>query len=709
MTPKQSWKFLCCLILVAFTFAWDGNTSTYVQAQDDSTPSPSRQLNNDNNPLRNLTYANSPDELLAKAQSQGNIRVIVGLNARFQPEGGLSAAQVQAQRGGLVQVRLSLMQTLAPYRATVVAQSDQWTIPYMALEVDTAALQTLQSSQQISSIQEDHLNFMFNNTESLTNMGVLPAWTNGHDGTGYTVAVLDVGVQGSHTFLGSSARMVGEYCSSTFDNTTYAPFVTISPLCPSGVQLASGPGAADPAYCMSLMLPGEYCDHGTHVAGIAAGNDGNSPVPDGVARGATIIGAQVFSYIDCLGSNPYCFSASDDGLGAFDSNMIAGLNYVYSLHDTYQIASVNMSIGGGKYSNQAVCDSENPHMKAAIDQLRSVNIATIIASGNEYYTNGIAYPACISSAIAVGSVSDYAEYAGGIPGKISSFTNTNFMLDLMASGFNIYSSVTVPTNTGFDWMDGTSMAAPQVTGAWAVVRSALPNASVTKILQTFQQTGTSVKDDVRADGLFCGFSGLSPCSNLTFKVINVDAVINSLMPTVPVLSAPLANAMTSGKPTFRWTAQRANQYEIQLDTVYPPAAPPILVNASSYTPATPLDPKVYYWQVRSRNNLGGVSEWSEMRSFVPDVPPDRNYFGAVATVTLTWNRVTWATGYEVQYADNAAFTNAQPPTPLSVDTLSFTTPSLADGRWYWRVRALKGANPPGPWNVTQTFVVDVVP
>src|SRR5262249_52139815 len=153
---------------------------------------------------RNFRYASTPAELLSRARAQGRVRVIVGLNTstRYQPSGGLSASQAQAQRNSIAQARQSLVQSLAPHQATVVANSNQWSIPYVALVADAAALQALQASPQVSSIHEDHVNFLTNNTLSLNKMGVPPAWDSGYDGSGYTVAILDIGVQATHSFFG---------------------------------------------------------------------------------------------------------------------------------------------------------------------------------------------------------------------------------------------------------------------------------------------------------------------------------------------------------------------------------------------------------------------------------------------------------------------------------------------------------------------------
>src|SRR5262249_46363871 len=157
---------------------------------------------------------------------------------------------------------------------------------------------------------------------------------------------------------------------------------------------ASGSGVACP-----LTIDG--CEHGTHVAGIAAGLGGGvTGVLDsdsGVARGATIIAIQVFSKVS---DSTFCGGAAyTPCTGAYDSDIISGLNRVYTLRTSYNIAAVNMSLGSGTYGSY--CDGTFTSYKNAIVQLRSVNIATVIASGNAGSTTGISSPACISSAISV--------------------------------------------------------------------------------------------------------------------------------------------------------------------------------------------------------------------------------------------------------------------------------------------------------------------
>src|SRR6185437_3036380 len=100
-------------------------------------------------------------------------------------------------------------------------------------------------------------------------------------------------------------------------------------------------------------------------------------------------------------------------------------------------------------------------------------------------------PACISSAISVGSSTK--------TDALSWFSNTASFLDLLAPGSSIYSSV--PTwfdPSGFYSLSGTSMAAPHVTGSWALLKQASPAAGVSDVLSALQTTGVPIPDGTGA-------------------------------------------------------------------------------------------------------------------------------------------------------------------------------------------------------------------
>ncbi|NIQ01469.1 MAG: S8 family serine peptidase, partial [Nitrospinaceae bacterium] len=331
-------------------------------------------------------------------------------------------------------------------------------IPFLGLEVDAADVTDLQSDPRVIGIREDRL-WAPILADSVPLIGADAVFDRGFTGSGWTVAILDTGVDKNHSFFGG--RVVSEACYST-----NAPSLSISSLCPGGVESSTAPDSGLHCNANDPSLDDAGCDHGTHVAGIAAGNGASF---SGVAQGANLIAIQVFSKVDdpsqCLP-----FGLSVPCLLAFTSDIIQGGERVLELSGTFDIASANISIGGStKFTSP--CDSAFPSSKTAIDNLRAQDIATVIASGNEGYSDGLSAPACISTAVSVGSTTK--------SDQISSFTNTASFLSLLAPGSSIQSSL---PGEAFGFKSGTSMATPHVTGAWALLQEAVsaegPPASV---------------------------------------------------------------------------------------------------------------------------------------------------------------------------------------------------------------------------------------
>jgi hypothetical protein len=188
------------------------------------------------------------------------------------------------------------------------------------------------------------------------------------------------------------------------------------------------------------------------------------------------------------------------------------------------------------------------------------------------------------------------------------------------------------------------------------------------------------------------------------------------LPAVPVLVAPLDGAQTpGGQPVLSWNpAANATRYELQLKSGSAPGGsdPVISLTGTSYTPPTPLlVGQNYFWRVRSGNS-NALSEWSETRDFTvastANAAPNRNYY-RVKRPTLHWLPVTWALGYEVQIATNNTFTAGliTGTSPAGAD--SYTPANdLANGVWYWRVRAKKTASPDtwSNWSAVEQFVIE---
>jgi subtilisin family serine protease len=406
--------------------------------------------------------SDAPEALRAQARSAGSVRVLARLAV---PESASSLPGTpggdSSRRRAIAGARQRLEQDLGD---TGWEQKRAFqTIPYVALEVTPEALDRLEASGAVLAVGEDRLERPLLPV-SVPLVGADQAWASGSDGSGWTVAVLDTGIDRDHPFL--AGKVVSEACYSA------------NASCPNGQTAQLGDGAGAPCTYASGA-----CAHGTHVAGIAAGADGtlsDGVTFSGVARGANLISIQVFSRF--TGST--CDGDIEDPCAlTFTSDTIAGLERVYELRDTYRIAAVNMSLGGGSFFSQTACDIEDTARKAIIDNLRAAGIATIAAAGNEGSVSALSAPACISSVISVGATTNSDGVAG--------FSNSAPFLDLLAPGVRIVSAI---PPAEYALISGTSQAAPHVAGAFAILNQRLDGASVDQVFSALRSTGIDVLD-----------------------------------------------------------------------------------------------------------------------------------------------------------------------------------------------------------------------
>ncbi len=379
-------------------------------------------------------------------------RVIVKLDVNALPEAWLEKGDVQAQRDAILLAQFDLYSELLGSDVELTQVYE--TIPYMALDVSQDAMLALAQSPRVQVINGDSFSAP-DLAESAPLIGAPQAWAAGIDGRGAAIAVLDTGVDASHPFL--AGKVVSEACFSANGS------------CPNHATALIGPGSAAPC----VFAP--ECIHGTHVAGIAAGAGSSF---SGVARGAQLIAIQVFSRFtgSSCGGAPACALS-------YVSDQVAALEHVYELRSSFDIAAVNLSLGGGRYDSAASCDSANSALKAAIDNLRGAGVATVIAAGNSGYANSLSAPGCISSAVSVGATTK--------GDTIPSYSNAAPFLKLLAPGSSIRSSI---PNGMYATMGGTSMATPHVAGAFALLHQRSPSATVDAILERLRATGRSIAD-----------------------------------------------------------------------------------------------------------------------------------------------------------------------------------------------------------------------
>ena len=453
-----------------------------------------------------------PQSLIQKAQRQGTVRVIVRLDTPSTTESDIeSDLELASRRRNIDFARASTRASLSRLPHRVIHEFQDF--PIMALSLTAGGLQALESLRGIvTEVLEDQLNTPFL-ADSIPLMQADQAWAGGFagrslDGTGTVIAILDTGVDKSHSFL--SGKVIAEACFSSNDSSLSAASV-----CPGGVETSTAAGSGVPCNANG-------CDHGTHVAGIAAG--GSTTPGSGVAPGAGILAIQVFSAF----SDPFICQLSGEAAPcalAFTSDVLAGLQHVYSQRSLLNIAAVNLSLGG----QTSAVPCRNDPRAGIIRSLRTANIATVIASGNESEGARIAAPACVPEAVSVGSTGDGS--GGSTTDEVSTFTNSATFLSLLAPGAVINSSI---PGGGFATFSGTSMATPHVSGAFAILKQAAPGATVSQMLAALQTSGQSVFD---------------PLNGLTKPRINVLAALNE-MPSVQFSSLSYTAGEGSGRATI---------------------------------------------------------------------------------------------------------------------------------------------------------------
>jgi subtilisin family serine protease len=103
-------------------------------------------------------------------------------------------------------------------------------VPYLAVSVNSAELAAIQSSSLALDVSADTpVSVAQAQAPSLPLIGAPDAWTSGYNGAGKTIAILDTGVDKTHSAL--AGKVVSEACYST--NLSEPE---ISSLCPGGVM-----------------------------------------------------------------------------------------------------------------------------------------------------------------------------------------------------------------------------------------------------------------------------------------------------------------------------------------------------------------------------------------------------------------------------------------------------------------------------------------
>ncbi|ETK17052.1 serine protease B [Pseudomonas sp. FH4] len=268
----------------------------------------------------------------------------------------------------------------------------------------------------------------------------------------------------------------------------------------------------------SLGSNGKLGDHGTHVGGIAAGDRNGGPM-HGVAYNAQILSAENGDPGPedgiILGNDGAVYQAGWDSLVAHGARIINN-SWGIGIGDQFAKGGKDPAFPHFSLSDaQAQFDQIKPLLgtapggayTGAINAARS-GVLTIFAAGNDYNLNnpdaisGLAYfvPEIAPNWLSVAALQRNPDTSSANPYVISTFSSrcgyaASFCVS--APGTAIYSSVMVGTTVdnmtlGWNNKNGTSMAAPHVAGAAAVLMERFPYMSGEQISTLLKTTATDL-------------------------------------------------------------------------------------------------------------------------------------------------------------------------------------------------------------------------
>jgi hypothetical protein len=327
------------------------------------------------------------------------------------------------------------------------------------------------------------------------------AWASGWTGQGVTIATVDTGIDvDSPEFAGR----ISSASRDMFDATS-----------------SRGYNATD--------------DHGTDVAMVAAASRDNTGIL-GIAWGATIMALRSDTPKSC---------ASDGGTGKdadcefADQTIASAISYA----TTHGAKVINLSLGG---------DPPSSLVTTAVSRAAAAGVVVIVAAGNDGNANPDAFGAGVDSAgngavIIAGSVdengviSDFSDRAGNQP--------THY---LAARGEKIcceYRNGTLYVDSnGFVYLlSGTSFAAPQISGAAALLAQAFPNLTgkqiVDILLKSAFDAGAAGTDPIYGRGILDIAKAFQPSGQTT--VAGTGSTL-ALADSAAVTSAAMGDAVASG-------------------------------------------------------------------------------------------------------------------------------------------------------------------
>ena len=295
-----------------------------------------------------------------------------------------------------------------------------------------------------------------------------PASALAGDGDGIKIAIVDDGVDQRHPFFAPAGYTYpagfpkGKTAFTTQKVIAARAFPPASPLWRNA----------------RLPFDGRFSVHGTHVAGIAAGNANTTAV----GRGTTVSGIAPRAYI---GNYKVLTIPTASGLGLNGNSPEIAAGVEAAVADGMDV--INLSLG------EPEVEPTRDLVARAVDAAVDAGVVVSIAAGNDgdlFSAGSVGSPGSAAKAITAGALATRGEVAG-----FSSVGPTPLSLrlkpDVAAPGVEILSSV--PAQDGL-WsrFSGTSMAAPHVAGYAALLLERHPGWTPLQVKSALVQTAAPI-------------------------------------------------------------------------------------------------------------------------------------------------------------------------------------------------------------------------
>lgn len=463
------------------------------------------------------------------------------------------------------------------------------------------------------------------------------AWDMTTGSTGVTVAILDTGIDPSHPDL--AGKIVAGY-----------DFVGNDP------------------------NPRDENGHGTHVAGIAAAITNNGVGVAGMDWQARIMPVRILDY---------------EG-GGYVSDMVSGIGWAKD----HGADVVNLSLGGPYYSSPA---------QTAINQAHSSGLLIVASMGNRG-DDVTQYPAAYNNVLAVAATdrfdsrAPYSSYGNhcdvAAPGGYMTYYQDPDGIYSTMPTYPVYMTTVEYFYNNYDYVHGTSQAAPHVSGLaallWAVAPTLSPDEVQTAIETTAVDRGASGWDPYYGHGRIDAAAALAAYGS----------------PQAPVLN-PITNDGANDYLVDWNDPPRADSYRLQEDDHPGFTSPTTRYNGSnSQFSITGQDGGTWYYRVRASNSQGD-SPWSNVQSArVRPKPPNLDPIGNPGNgdeYQITWSPAVGASGYVLQEKASVQ-TWSQAIVRYQGTALQYNATGQRAGTWQYRVIAYNGAGESQPSNIVSTTV-----